>query len=1412
MKKKVAAVCLTLLLVLSLFPVGVFAEGTNDFAGQTVILTGPPDSLMETPYAGSWGVILSKYGAGFGIRFKENNTAIPAENISFDSHSLPTGFSLSAGGSDYLKISVAPDTVAGSYTLAFSVNQKTALVVVSVSSNSGGGQENNKFMGETYIVLGPDEHLNNTYSCNQGTKTGFGVRFKENGEYVTNITAPQELPAGVTITVQGNTADVITDGTTPTGSYNLNFTVNGKTAAVQFSITSNGGTVTPVVVSAAKRDENGNYNGFSTLLMPLTLWLNSTPNSDVAYYQLKFDDNIVDQNTKDQISVMLVSGSADVCSVMVESDGTLKVQALKNGTSQYQFAHAPSHSSVSLTVTVSAPITESTYKNAYMESRFVGSTDVVYFTNIEGELTAPVAGFSLINGTLQFECANKPKGSYEVEIKGKKYVVNMIPTVEAETFDNSIRLNEDELYTSSQAPEGLFLTSGSNAMNIVPRMVFQQDAAGNYYPIYIAYGQGGTVKDLPSELYLSLSGQYKDFFRLTEATVQGKRAIKIAPRTDIAIPIRIDGMLTFGDRADTMIVTVMRYPVDAYGDVRFSATLNPDNLTNEYGGNPTMVWQIGESYEKDYYDYYLYQSTGSNVNMTSELLLNDRIDLSTLKFEVSKPDVLEVTDVFSKTVGGKNAIGFRVKTNTAEPNIADLKISFIDKLLNIPRTFYISTQVKEKYTVKEYHVKNVQEFKESYSKASGGGSYSDADIIYLAEGSYAMDITMTKPVIIRAEENAQVIITGAPGSPKAIVSSKQAVAMPIKGVTIDGGGNRAGVEVASESPYQAFLDSCIIRNCTAGVKASTRMNASTAIKGCVIENCATALEISLGKVTAYDNLLQNNGQAVRNSSPDDTLDSTYLWEIYNNRFVNNAKDLAINTGSITYLRQNYFGNSATIERKPVIKNEASETGKGIYSPYFADYELTTLTADIAGSKMQNSMKGAAKALTVPVDRTRNTASIINDNLFLEMKQAKKEKIEVFIPITEQVDTINHINKTTTIWSFNNEQGNLAEKLPEKMNLEIKDTLSQEAQNIVDAAVKNKDAVMQYVNFTHDGVLPGYATVKILKNNSITKENLKLFYINQETGKVEQAKIVKVTEQNIDGEIYYVVTVDHCSEYIIAAATLLTSDNTDSNGTGSGNGTPEKSPTPTPVIPETVTMNASTKKPVQATANNLTSAIELETKFKNSTGDEVEVNVAQKPLLSSKAFEILSRHVDKNLVLKGKGYQWMFKGTEITNPSAITGSSFDATINLTSPNREKIAELTAGADVINIYFNYHGTLPGPAQVTLNIGQQYASQIKHLYYYNDKADNLEYLAPVEVTEIGEATFTIYHCSDYLLANKKIQEEDQPIEIPTEKNIEPSSQPGENIQTTVSFNFIPLFGFVFIGTVIIIMMVKNKKKGER
>lgn len=159
--------------------------------------------------------------------------------------------------------------------------------------------------------------------------------------------------------------------------------------------------------------------------------------------------------------------------------------------------------------------------------------------------------------------------------------------------------------------------------------------------------------------------------------------------------------------------------------------------------------------------------------------------------------------------------------------------------------------------------------------------------------------------------------------------------------------------------------------------------------------------------------------------------------------------------------------------------------------------------------------------------------------------------------------------------------------------------------------------------------------------------------------------------------------------------------------------------------------------------------DIEHDIRNADDNEtVTETIDDEPKIEEEVFESLKNHSDITLVLSGEDYQWTFKGKDIKDPSALDGR-LDTRIDTTSPNESDIKKLTNGVDVVNLYFNHSGKLPGKAQIQYDIGSDYNGDLMYVYYYNDDTKQLELVQSGVKVKDGNVEFTIEHCSDYILS---------------------------------------------------------------
>ncbi len=114
------------------------------------------------------------------------------------------------------------------------------------------------------------------------------------------------------------------------------------------------------------------------------------------------------------------------------------------------------------------------------------------------------------------------------------------------------------------------------------------------------------------------------------------------------------------------------------------------------------------------------------------------------------------------------------------------------------------------------------------------------------------------------------------------------------------------------------------------------------------------------------------------------------------------------------------------------------------------------------------------------------------------------------------------------------------------------------------------------------------------------------------------------------------------------------------------------------------------------------------------------------------------------------YQWTYDGKTIIKSDA----DINLGLNFSSPNQSRIQALTRQSGLFHMSFAYHGTLSGPAQLKVYVGNKYKDGDKiYLYYYNTERNTVELQGNGITVSDGYADFTITHCSDYFFTAKKV-----------------------------------------------------------
>ena len=118
----------------------------------------------------------------------------------------------------------------------------------------------------------------------------------------------------------------------------------------------------------------------------------------------------------------------------------------------------------------------------------------------------------------------------------------------------------------------------------------------------------------------------------------------------------------------------------------------------------------------------------------------------------------------------------------------------------------------------------------------------------------------------------------------------------------------------------------------------------------------------------------------------------------------------------------------------------------------------------------------------------------------------------------------------------------------------------------------------------------------------------------------------------------------------------------------------------------------------------------------------------------------------------KAGKWYF-------PSVTAAIDFDPSFEV-GKKLEKVSKklatvtLPATLKYVTLDFAFSGDLPGTANVTVNLSSAgfTEGQTVYLYYYNPDKDIFE-LTSEAAYKNGSATFTMTHCSKYIVTNEKL-----------------------------------------------------------
>lgn len=157
------------------------------------------------------------------------------------------------------------------------------------------------------------------------------------------------------------------------------------------------------------------------------------------------------------------------------------------------------------------------------------------------------------------------------------------------------------------------------------------------------------------------------------------------------------------------------------------------------------------------------------------------------------------------------------------------------------------------------------------------------------------------------------------------------------------------------------------------------------------------------------------------------------------------------------------------------------------------------------------------------------------------------------------------------------------------------------------------------------------------------------------------------------------------------------------------------------------------------------------------GNPIIVKIEEYPRVGASVFNTLrEEYPDRSIIFQGNDYSIRFDAKNLTRVIPQT-EIYDFRMTFDSPDEEAIYDLIGSRsanddiidDVVMLYFDYHGSLPGPATFSLSLGRRYANDTLYWHYYNQERDRIDYYGSLQSNSKGNVAVSIDHFSTYIVS---------------------------------------------------------------
>ena len=209
-----------------------------------------------------------------------------------------------------------------------------------------------------------------------------------------------------------------------------------------------------------------------------------------------------------------------------------------------------------------------------------------------------------------------------------------------------------------------------------------------------------------------------------------------------------------------------------------------------------------------------------------------------------------------------------------------------------------------------------------------------------------------------------------------------------------------------------------------------------------------------------------------------------------------------------------------------------------------------------------------------------------------------------------------------------------------------------------------------------------------------------------------------------------------------------------------------------------------------------SQIVSEIKNTSKNGENIKISMGNANILPSDIL-LAAKGKNVNVILEMNGYAWTINGEDILS-SDVKDINMEVKENTGVIPKEAIDQLAKGKDIKQISLAHDGEFGFKAQLTLNMGKQYAGKYGNMFWYQ-KDKTFKHIASETIDNKGNITFTMEHASDYVIVLDDKKMSDNTI-TDVKKPIEDSPKTGVSV---------PVFAYMVMFAFASIVLIKQCKK---